>query len=166
MNHDSQLKHLTVLYWLGGEHQDAATSWAEHEYSNNPDPHPLLTELFAGQIDTGSLLAEIASSRFGFVPSSADGESFARSILATHLRRFLAREISPHELCKIVWAIDNKYLDARPMVDESVTYYPDWLGGLWNACDWCDETWTHSIAGQLVSEAQTVLNCLAADEAD
>ena len=161
MDHDRLLKYLTVLYWLGSSDHDAVISWAEQEFSQNPDPHPLLADIFGGHTDVGQLLSEIAFGRLGFAPASTDGESFAKAILASSLRQFLAREISPHELCQLVWAIDNKYLDASPREGQSVAYYPQWLGDLWNACDWCDETWGYSSAPQLVSKAQAVLNSLA-----
>ena len=164
MDHDSQLKHLTVLYWLDRSDHAAVVAWAEREYSTNPDPHPLLTDIFARQTDVGKLLTEIAAERLSFDPTSEDGESFARSILATQLRRFIAREISPHDVCKIICLIEGRYLGARSTGDESVYYYPMWLGDLWNACDWCDETWTHNSAGYLETEAQTVLDSLEADD--
>ena len=163
MDRDTQLKRLTVLYWLGVEDPDAASAWAEQEVSSNPDAHPLVTEVFAGRMDIGHLLQEIASQQFGFHPSSEDGEFYARLILISYLRRFVAREISPYELCAIVLAIDNKYLDIRPLDDPAIAYYPEWLGDLLNACDWCDETWTHASAGHLVTEAHVVLDALTGD---
>jgi len=38
--------------------------------------------------------------------------------------------------------------------------YPLWLGDLWNACDWCDESWSLSNSPHLKEEADKVIRYL------
>jgi hypothetical protein len=166
MDHKIQLKHLAVLYWLGGEDFEAVSSWAEREYSVASDRHPRLHEVFRECNNPEALLVDIAAQQLSFSPSSLDGERFALRILTHELRRFLSREITPSQICKLVCAIDNQYLGAHPMDDRKMVYYPTWLGNLYNACDWCDETWRHADCEHLIDEAKTVLFALESMESD
>ncbi len=38
--------------------------------------------------------------------------------------------------------------------------HPSFIGDLYNACDWCDESWTLENAPYLVEEAERVLKAL------
>lgn len=160
MDHENQLRFLVVLYHLGDTDDAAVASWAEKEFALNPNPPAQLDDLFSRSDDVGSILAAIARERFGFDPISHNGEPFVGEVLRQYLQRFLTRELRPIDLCRIVWDVEAKYGDAAFGDDRP---YPDWAGQLWNACDWCDETWTHDSAAFLVSEARRVLDSFEAE---
>ena len=155
MDHDDQLKYLAVLYHLGGEDSDAVTSWAETEFATNPEPHPLAEHLFLPTTDARSILVAIAKKRFGFDPISPDGDQYVRQVMSQYLARFLKRDITPIELCRIVVDVDAQYGDGEFPPEHPI---PSWVGELWNACDWCDETWTHDSAQFLVAESRRLLD--------
>lgn len=168
MKHDDQLRYLTMLYWLGGEDHSAIVDWFHIERVENPEPHYELRELLKPNRERSlSVLLEIAETQYGFQPASLAGETIAKTILKEHLERFLAGEIAPVALCSIAIDIDNSYLDTTPADDGVDAFDVRWLGDLYNACDWCDESWTQDSAPHLVTEAERVLaNLHAADNCD
>ncbi|MCP3921961.1 MAG: hypothetical protein GY714_05170 [Desulfobacterales bacterium] len=74
---------------------------------------------------------------------SIEGEKVAAQIVIDKSKELLDEKIRSIDFCKIIWFFDANYIDARPM-EPGYAYYPEWLGELWNACDWCDETWTYN----------------------
>ncbi len=39
-------------------------------------------------------------------------------------------------------------------LDSKIVYSPSWLGNLYDACDWCDEKWTHDNSPHLLIEVE------------
>ena len=155
--HKNELKRLAVLYWLGFHDTDAVRTWAAEEYVQNVDPDPNLSRLQSENQDVGEWLSRFAKSQLNFVVASHAGVAVARDLLVTNLQQFLDGEVQCQELCSFVNAIDSQFLDAIPVDDSSMAYYPEWLGNLWNCCDYCNPTWTTQTAPHLVDEAKTVL---------
>jgi hypothetical protein len=66
--------------------------------------------------------------------------------LATLLKR---RELTPMQFCKRIQEIEAQVLDHRMR-------YPLWLGEAWDACDWCDESWTVENSPWLIDIAKKI----------
>ena len=75
-----------------------------------------------------------------------------RMKLAFEAERLLKKQLRPLEFCKMVAEFEAYLLD-RASVE-----CPQWIGDLWNACDWCDETWMIESASGLKDTVQEFLS--------
>jgi hypothetical protein len=73
-----------------------------------------------------------------FTTSSFDAQAFGRACLLDACRRFLAEDLPPFELCRLVSPIEQTF------------DHPVWLGDLLNQCDWCEPSSTRRHFGHLV----------------
>jgi hypothetical protein len=80
-----------------------------------------------------------------FSPLSPDAQAFGRACLLDACRRFLAEDLPPYELCRLVDPIEQTF------------DHPVWLGDLYNHCDWCEPSSTRSHFGHLVEYVSTFL---------
>ena len=114
------------------------------------DPHPDAHELFnLGYEKAEHESARLAEEITGFIPTSEQGEKWGQEILLDFCEKLLREELAPYDFCQLVRQFDGGFLGAREMDDEKVVYYPEWLGDLWNDCDWCDGRWTLSNSPEL-----------------
>jgi hypothetical protein len=63
---------------------------------------------------------------------SADAQACGRRAFFQVCRRYLAEDLPPHELCRLVGPIEQTF------------DYPVWLGDFYNQCDWCEPKSTRS----------------------
>jgi hypothetical protein len=152
------LRRIAMEFWSGLGDAAAADSWAEDQLRNNLDPHPDVHELLfkKSRKEITVLLLRIAHDYEGFLPVSQEGEKEAIEILNGACDKFLREEITPSQFCRVVSTFDAGFLDFTKL-DERTFEYPAWLGNLWNACDWCDESWTNANSPHLLAEAKRVL---------
>jgi hypothetical protein len=160
--HQTELKRLAVLYSLGLADAQAKDAWTLVELEANSNQGPDLHELFVDNENTVDRILALARSRLAFEPVSLEGVEIAKTILRNELTRFLNREISPIVLCALVNRIELQYLGAIPISTVNESYYPRWIGDLYNNCDCCDDTWTLDSSPHLAREALAVLQKLEA----
>jgi hypothetical protein len=147
LDHDEQLKRLVIEWELAipGVPIGSVDDWASSELQSL-DPHSLVYELFDRQADSHQILKQIAKDRLGFVPFSPEGHRVIAEIVREILRRYLDREMTPMELCRLAFEFDAFYLDR--VSDDHPT--PGWVAHLYNACDWCDDSWDHEVLVEIV----------------
>lgn len=69
--------------------------------------------------------------------------------------------LSPLKLCTIFISLEIGFLDAlRGLKNNIAYYYPEWIGDLYDACDWCDETWTIENSPHLIDAIQHQINVI------
>jgi hypothetical protein len=76
---------------------------------------------------------------------SPDAQAYARSALLDVCKRYLAEDLSPHELCRLVSPIEETF------------DYPAWLGDFVNQCDWCEPGSPRSHFGHLLEYVKQFL---------
>ena len=77
--------------------------------------------------DAGKLLrATVRRDTPEFACSSAEAEAHAKETFRTLCARFVAGDVRPYQLCRVVSPIEQ-------MFD-----YPSWIGDFPDHCDWCE----------------------------
>lgn len=99
--------------------------------------------------DPSSNTARLTELLVAAVPG-ADGVTVIEHRLRHEAARLLAGQASPIEFCTLVREFEAD-------IEDRGLPYPDWIGDLWHACDWCDETWTLDNAGALKAGAEKLL---------
>jgi len=157
MNHSDQLKRLLIERELAMDEfqYSSVADWASAEVSS-PNPHPLAYDLFDRDCDVHATIKQIAAERFEFFPGCADGNRIVGLIVVEYLKRYINRELTPMELCKFIAIVDAYYIDCVPN-DHPVL---QWVSDLYNACDWCDDSWEQTI---LVEDAERVIQELCSE---
>lgn len=90
-----------------------------------------------------------------FAIDSDEGVSACKELLVKQIERLHCRDITPFDFCNFVQVLEACYLDNAARTEGDVAY-PDFLGDLWNVCDWCDESWTLENAESLRRESKRV----------
>ncbi|MEX1366676.1 MAG: hypothetical protein AB1Z98_26355 [Nannocystaceae bacterium] len=98
--------------------------------------------------------------RPGFRIDSDEGIRACKTLLKQQIDRLHAEQIAPYAFCRFICALEAYYLDNASEIDGAIPY-PDFLGDLWNACDWCDESWTLDNAEDLRDESARIAQTLA-----
>lgn len=157
-NWNAELNRIATECWFRSVDPQAVKSWVESAYEAG-ESRPELAEIWESPGSERSLvqLQALAKELNGFEPWSADAVPFAAAALAMALRRYLAREIDPSVLCRLVNDLDAAFL-ATP----SPSNLEGWRGNLWNCCDWCGSDWTFENTPHLRAEATAVLARLEA----
>ena len=151
-----QIDKIAFEFWAGVGSKSDLEDWAEDQLRKN-DPHPDACELFnLSDEEAEKKSISLATEITGFNPTSEQSEEWAKELLAEHCSKLLNEEITPAQFCNLVNQFDGGFLGARD-IGEGLAYYPEWLGQLWNNCDWCDESWSISNSPHLVEEAKKVL---------
>lgn len=100
-------------------------------------------ELLDTRVDQKALLFElIQATDPSFSVDCVEAEVLAAHYFLNILARYQFGEIRPFELCRIFNNIEIGFMGAARNLPVNIAYYPTWMGNLYNACDWCDETWT------------------------
>jgi len=152
-----EIRKIAFKYWAVIGSQEELENWAQQELLKNRQPHPDVYDLFNLTYEEAKKVAlRLARDLHDFSPTSEQGEDWARELLHLYGQKLLDEKINVLTFCQLVQKFDNAFLDARPTDDDTV-YYPEWLGNLWNWCDWCDETWTLESSPELVEEVRRIL---------
>jgi hypothetical protein len=84
-----------------------------------------------------------------FCIDSVEGLAACRAELKRQIALLLDRQITPATFCQFFCSLEDKLVIAKDLSGEEVAF----LGDLFNACDWCDDTWTLESAPFLAGEA-------------
>jgi len=155
------LEYLVVSHWLDIANADHVHTWVLHEIETNPAHESSLYPLLAYQHpETQKMLERLLQSRNStFDLHTSEGETILKEMLCEQIELLLHHTISPLLFCTFIQQLESLYLDTSQPVNGQITY-PDFLGDLWNACDWCDATWTIENAEYLQEEATRILRTL------
>ncbi len=152
-----QIDKIAFEFWAGVGCKSDLEDWAEDQLKKD-SPHPDACELFNLSNDEAKEKSIwLANEILGFSPTSELGEKWAKELLTLYCKKLLNEEVKPIEFCNLVNQFDGGFLNARD-IGEGLAYYPEWLGELWNCCDWCDESWLLSNSPHLAEEAKKVQN--------
>lgn len=150
-------KELLVELWFLGLSQDRLEQWIgqyveeteliiDEEYFELPDCTVDESEVL--------LLSIVRKSISNFSETSEDAEYLAAQLLLKKLKEYLNHQIKPVFLCQMIVEMESTFLGASRNMPKGIAYYPEWLGQLWNACDWYDENWTFENSPHLKNEIQ------------
>jgi hypothetical protein len=92
---------------------------------------------------------------FSFPEFRIDGDeglALCRAELRRQIGLLLDRQISPSSFCQFFSSMEDKLVIDADLSGLEVAF----LGDLFNACDWCDETWTLESAPYLAEESARV----------
>ena len=150
------LDRIAFEYWAGVGSKTDFEAWAVSELRKE-EPHPDACEMFnLSEEEAEKQSIRLSAEILNFEPVSEKGEEWAKELLMEYCEKLLNEKITPFEFCRLVEVFDVNFLGIRTHEDGSLEY-PEWLGDLWNNCDWCDETWTLSNSPHLAEEADKVL---------
>ena len=153
--HDELLKRLVVERDLSLTGMTATDfqDWATTEVASEK-PHPLSFDLFSRGCNVHEALGKIAEERLNFSTASLAGDRVVLEIATEHFAKFLNEETTPLETCHVIAEIYSYYVDlvhsGHPM--------PNWVYSSYNACDWCDSTWTQANSPHLVNEVREIIS--------
>ncbi len=151
-----QLDRIAFEYWAGVGSKTDLEAWAEDELRKE-EPHPDACEMFnLSEEEAEKQSLRLAADILKFHPISEKGEKWAKDLLNRYCEKLLNEEIAPFEFCRLVQLFDANFLGMRTLENGSPEY-PEWLGDLWNNCDWCDESWNLSNSPHLAEEAKKVM---------
>ena len=141
--------------WFGHLNLGQIHQWAEdyiYEYDTKSDDE-YFKILDSDLLESEALLLELARKiNLSFSKNSLISEVFSAQYLLERLKEYLNNQIKPLVLCNMITEMEVTFLGAPRSLPEGVAYYPEWLGNLWNACDWCDESWTFENSSELKTE--------------
>lgn len=108
-----------------------------------------------------ALLLKVAkSSDPHFCHQSINAEILIAKLLITVATRYLNGELKPLDVCRLVDKIDSGFLGVPRGLPDKIAYYPEWLGSLYNSCDWYDETWTANNSTHLAENLKTQIDVI------
>lgn len=89
---------------------------------------------------------------------SFEAEYLMADFFLSQLKKYSQKEIEPIELCSLSNKIETAIMDMRIITLDGFIYYPDWLGNMYNVCDWCDESWHYDNSPFLKKEVLLRIN--------
>ena len=84
--------------------------------------------------------------------NSDEGLLTCRAELKRQIRLLLDRQITPSSFCRFFNSMESELVIDFDLDPHDVAF----LGNLYNACDWCDDTWTLESAPYLAEESAHV----------
>lgn len=152
-------QEILVEYWYDKVDLDSIKKWVYSYIENNEEaPEEIFDLLDSDEDQVESLLLKLSTK----VDSNFSSQSIKAEILAArHLMKiaykYLNDEATPMDVCRVVNKIDCGFMGASRGLPDNIAYRPDWLGNLYNSCDWCDDSWTNSSAPHLKNELEAQL---------
>ena len=143
---------LSISYWSNED----VIEWATQGLSKSADDQDLellkeiawLNSKQKLQVDKAGKFLESYISEKGSDFEFFKYEEDAKQMLSNRIQQYLNGECPPYGLCQMVSPIEHCF-DS-----------PNWLGDLYNSCDWCEPNSHHSDFRHLEQTAKEVLNAL------
>jgi len=147
------INRIAFEFWAGVGSVSDLDDWAEDQLRNE-NSHPDACELFNLSYEKAEKESiRLACQINNFKVTSEASEEWAKSLLLEYSKKLLNEEIKPIFFCNLVNMFDGAFLGVRD-IGEGLAYYPEWLGDLWNCCDWCDESWSLVNSSHLADEVK------------
>lgn len=151
-----ELNRLATEFWFRSGNLAEVTPWVESAFEAGETDADVVHLWDCTDLEhVRSLFQTLAWKINQFHPWSDAARPFALTILQKQLHRYLAQEISPSMLCRLVDDLDAAFLDKQDPAG-----FEGWMGNLWNCCDWCNDSWTFENVPSLRDEAVSVLQKL------
>lgn len=149
-------QEVLVECWYGQADLESIKKWACSYIENNDDiPEEIFELLESDKYQFESLLLKLSKViDCDFSPQSIGAELLAAKHLIAVVLKYLNDEATPMDVCRVIGKIDAGFLGASRGLPDNIAYYPEWLGNLYNSCDWCDDTWTSSSAPHLKKDLE------------
>ncbi|WP_180124369.1 hypothetical protein [Acinetobacter sp. YH12097] len=129
------------------------------EYIDNNENTPAeLLELYPNYEPLLLSVIQIKDSEFS--SNCLEAEILAAKFFLDVLADYKNGNLNPLKLCKIFSNLEKGFLDAPRGLENNIAYYPEWIGDLYDACDWCDETWTIENSPHLIDAIQHQINVI------
>lgn len=106
------------------------------------------------------LLNVIQTKDSEFSSNCLEAEILAATFFLGVLADYKNGNLNPLKLCTIFSNLECGFLDAPRRLKNNIAYYPKWIGDLYDACDWCDETWTIENSPHLIDAIQHQINVI------
>lgn len=143
-----------VEYFVNAINESDIIDWAVDALSDSFADDPPVLEIASlnssirNEYERAPFLLTDLVKRRGFIINSVRGIAYAKEALRRVCERYLHNEARPYDVCKMVTPIEH-FFD-----------YHDWLGNLFNACDWIEpDTKKEEVTG-LEDEVISVLQGL------
>lgn len=130
----NNIKYFYFKYWLGILDKKQFLDWINPLLKNTKeDLQEIYPHINFSKNNIENSIKNIVQMLYpNFEIHSNEGQNIAKLITIEYSRKYLDKKIMPFEFCKLINQLDANFLEQS-----------DWLGNLWNECDYCDETWTH-----------------------
>lgn len=136
-------KALFVEIYYGDYSKEIILKKINEYIENNEIMEIEFFELLDSAVNQASLLLQlIQATDPSFSADSVEAEILTARYFLKLLEHYQNGQISPFDLCRIFNNIEIGFMGAARNLPVNIAYYPTWMGNLYNACDWCDETWT------------------------
>ncbi|MEM7144194.1 MAG: hypothetical protein AAF591_03600 [Verrucomicrobiota bacterium] len=157
----NDLIQLGVTCMFGAATKEEIESWINTNAASDGEVDPDIFEIFSRDVRTSRSRLEqyFRKRRPEFKIDSDEGVQACKRVLKQQIGRLHSKEITPYTFCRFICELEAYYMDNASKIDGKIPY-PDFLGDLWNACDWCDESWTLDSAGHLRDESARVAETL------
>ena len=162
----TELNRLAVEFQYGVGSIDEARAWCDVANAECGEVHPQVWTLIAttDEGEASELLTRMAVEVNTFDPHSPSAEPFAMRAMQRLIERFLARRLSVQQFCSRVNELDSTFVTNAAFTQNpsaNLAPHANWLGNLWNCCDWLPESSTHEDVPELLAEVERVRDLLA-----
>ncbi|EOR09038.1 hypothetical protein [Acinetobacter genomosp. 15BJ] len=154
-------KELFVEIYYGDYPKEMVLKRINEYIENNEIIEVEFFELLDSAVNQESLLLElIQTTDPSFSADSVEAEILTARYFLNILEHYKNGQIRPFDLCRIFNNIEIGFIGAPRNLPVNIAYYPSWMGNLYNACDWCDETWTLENSSHLSIEVKKQIHII------
>ncbi len=146
MAEDSFLR-ITVGWEIGLFQLQDVRAWASKELSDVSEEATRnhLVELVRAKANQTDLISDTLAALAGSKICLVEHEDVAKEIWPERVARYVQEDLPPRFLCGVIWKLEELY------------DFPEWLGDIYNACDWSGETSSRADFPQVEQEASEIL---------
>lgn len=149
-------KEILVNIWYGNSTDVSIRNFVFDYIEQNENVPDEIFELLDvdSEVQETLLMQIVAASDSDFDSQCVEAEVMAAKLLLEVASDYLVGNVKPSDVCAVINNIDCGFLGAPRGLPDKIAYYPEWLGNLYNSCDWCDGSWTQSNAPHLKRDLQ------------
>lgn len=137
-----------VLFLLGFIQKSDLSDWFDKYIANHEvDEIPINFFEWHGNGEYGFYpIRDYLKSQYpDFSENSVHVERVLARYLLSFIQQYMENDLSECEFCYQFSKIEAHFLNHYPKITEkNIIYYPDWLNGLYDVCDWCEEKDWHA----------------------
>jgi hypothetical protein len=155
-----ELNQLAVDFWCGVGDVHELSRWADAANEATGEVHPDVWDIYTSQTYEAveQLVLKIAYHCNQFEPTALNAEPHAIKTCQKAIQLLLMHSLSTERFCDVINLLDTNFVT---IVRSSASPYPNWLGNLWNCCDWYEECSASALQKQAIAdEAARVLETL------
>ncbi|CAI3938734.1 unnamed protein product [Commensalibacter communis] len=154
------LKYLYIQLYYCQSSQKISNDLISHymDYFENA-PLELFENLYQETHFESLLLSIIQKTDPSFNKDNLECEVLTAFFFLYFLYAYQDQKIQPIELLNIFSKIEAKFLSKLPIYPDKTIKYPGWLD-LYDALDWCDETWDFNNSPHLLEAVQTQIEII------